>query len=136
MSLKNTIRNVLNIRKDRALIPAGPKPQIGSSIVRERLRIRLKYHITAEQWEWFTEHGWRTVDMRNNRREYTSVPDKILVKLLERQGAERNELHARLIKKTSAPKTSGEADKPELTPPEAKKPATERRAGKIAAEVD
>lgn len=136
MSLKNTIRNVLKIRKERAIAPPGPMPQIGSSIVRERLRIRLKYPISNEQWDWFTAQGWRTVDMRNNRREYTSVPDKILVKLLERQGAERNELHARLIKKTSAPKTSGEADKPELTPPEAKKPATERRAGKIAAEVD
>jgi len=104
MSLKNTIRNVLNIRKERALTPAGPKPQIGSSIVRERLRIRLKYHITSEQWEWFSDHGWRTVDMRTNRREYTSVPDKVLVKLLDIEGEAREALHARLFRKSAASK--------------------------------
>jgi len=109
MGLKNTIRNVLNIRKERSIAPAGPMPQIGSSVVRERLRIRLKYPITKEQWEWFTAHGWRTVDMRTERREYTSVPDKILVKLLEKQGAERDALHLRLIKKTSAAKSADKA---------------------------
>jgi len=131
MSLKNTIRNVLNIRKERAIAPPGPMPQIGSSIVRDRLRIKLKYPISNEQWDWFTAQGWRTVDMRNNRREYTSVPDKILVKLLERQGAERNELHARLIKKSSAPRKSGTADKPDLKTE--KKPAPEKRA--VVAEI-
>ncbi|MET3106268.1 hypothetical protein AAKU67_000749 [Oxalobacteraceae bacterium GrIS 2.11] len=102
MSLKNTIRNVLNIRTERALPPPGPKPQIGSSIVRERLRIRLKYHITTEQWNWFTGHGWRTVDMRNNRREYTAVPDKVLAKLLDLDGEAREALHQRLFRKSSS----------------------------------
>jgi hypothetical protein len=104
MSLKNTIRNVLNIRKERQLPPPDLKPQIGSSIVRERLRIRLKYHITAEQWDWFTDHGWRVVDMRTNRREYTSVPDKVLVKLLDLEGEAREELHQRLFRKSSVSK--------------------------------
>jgi len=106
MSLKNVIRNVLKIRKERAIDPPGPMPQIGSSIVRDRLRIRLKYPISNEQWDWFTARGWRAIDMRNNRREYTSVPDKILIKLLERQGAEREDLHQRLVKKTAVAKTA------------------------------
>jgi len=106
MSLKNVIRNVLKIRKERAIDPPGPMPQIGSSIVRDRLRIRLKYPISNEQWDWFTARGWRAIDMRNNRREYTSVPDKILIKLLERQGAEREDLHQRLVKKTAVAKKS------------------------------
>ena len=97
MSLKNAIRNVLNIRKERELPPAGPMPTIGSSIVRDRLRIRLKYPINAEQWEFFTKRGWRTADMRKDRRRYMSVPDKILVKLLDRSGVERESLHNRLI---------------------------------------
>jgi hypothetical protein len=104
MSIKNTIRNVLNIRKERSLLPPGPQPQIGSSIVRERLKIRLKYHITAEQWDWFTEHGWRTIDMRTNRREYTSVPDKVLVKLLDLEGDPREVLHQRLFRKSTVAK--------------------------------
>lgn len=106
MGLKNTIRNVLNIRKERSLAPVGPMPQIGSSVVRDRLRIRLKYPITSEQWDWFTAQGWRTVDMRTERREYTSVPDKIVLKLLEKQGADRDALHMRLVKKTSVAKTT------------------------------
>lgn len=107
MGLKNTIRNVLNIRKERSLAPVGPMPQIGSSVVRDRLRIRLKYPITSEQWDWFTAQGWRTVDMRTERREYTSVPDKIVLKLLEKQGADRDALHMRLVKKTRVAKTTG-----------------------------
>jgi len=113
MSLKNAIRNVLNIRQERAIVPPGPMPQIGSSIVRDRLRIRLKYPISNEQWDWFTARGWRAIDMRSNRREYTSVPDKILLKLLERQGAEREELHQRLVKKTSTDTTRKSAKPPE-----------------------
>ncbi len=114
MGLKNTIRNVLKIRKERAIAPPGPMPKIGSSVVRNRLRIRLKYPITDEQWGWFTAQGWRTVDMRSERREYTSVPDKIVVKLLERQGAERDALHTRLINKTSIA-NSGEVTRSEKT---------------------
>lgn len=113
MSLTNVIRNVFNIRKERSVPAAGPMPPIGSNIVRERLRIRLKYPITLEQWEFFSRNGWRTVDMRKDRRRYMSVPDKILVKLLDRSGAERDDLHSRLIKvemkkTTSRKKTDGD----------------------------
>lgn len=97
MSLKNVIRNVLNIRTERALAPPGPKPAIGSSIVLNHLRIRLKYPITDVQWDWFTDQGWRTADMRKERRKYASVPDKILIKLITRDGAERDKLHQQLL---------------------------------------
>jgi len=115
MSLKNLIRNALHIRRERALAPAGPMPQIGSSIVRDKLRIRLKYPLSKEQWNWFTANGWRTVDMRNNRRQYISVPDNILLDLLdllELEGPERAVLHARLIKKDSAAHNSVAAAQP------------------------
>jgi len=122
MSIKNTIRNVLNIRKERALPPAGPKPQIGSSIVRDRLRIRLKYHITTEQWDWFVSRGWRTVDMRTNRREYTNVPDKVLLKLLDLEGEEREVLHQRLFKKADAARAERESRAPKAVPAKVTKP--------------
>ena len=116
MGLKDTIRNVLKIRKERAIAPAGPMPKIGSSIVRERLRIRLKYPITHEQWEWFIRHGWRTVDMRTERREYTSVPDKILMKLLEKSGVERDTLHLRLITKANTLSKTARTEKTSHSP--------------------
>lgn len=98
MSLKNSLRTLLKIRVLREPLPPGPKPPVGSNIVRDRLRIRLKYPIASEQWEWFTMHGWRTVDMRTNRRRYTCVPDKVLLRLLNAGELERDALHHRLIK--------------------------------------
>jgi hypothetical protein len=111
MKLKNTLRTLLGIRVERAPLPPGPKPQIGSNIVREKLRIRLKYPVSDEQWEWFTEKGWRTIEMRTNRRRYVNVPDKLLLKFLNADIAERELLHRRLLKvptkrvvKTAPPK--------------------------------
>jgi hypothetical protein len=98
MKLKNTLRTLLGIRVEREPLPPGPKPQIGSNIVRDKLRIRLKYPVNDEQWEWFTEKGWRTIDMRSNRRRYVSVPDKLLMKFLDADSEERELLHRRLLK--------------------------------------
>lgn len=97
MNVKNTLRTLLGIRVERELLPPGPKPQVGSNIVRDKFRIRLKYPVTDEQWAWFTEKGWRTIDMRTNRRRYTSVPDKLLLKFLNSTGIEREALHQRLM---------------------------------------
>lgn len=97
MNVKDSLRTLLKIRVERAVLPPGPKPQIGSNIVRETFRIRLKYPISDEQWEWFLERGWRTVDMRTNRRRYTCVPDKVLMKLLNSSDLERDVLHQRLV---------------------------------------
>ena len=98
MKLKDTLRTLMRVRVERELPPPGAKPPIGSSIVRDRLRIRLKHPINSEQWEWFVLQGWRTIDMRTNRRHYTCVPEKILGKLLEAGAPERDVLHRELIK--------------------------------------
>jgi hypothetical protein len=97
MNLKNTLRTLFRIRAIREPLPPGPKPAVGSNIVRNRLRIRLRYPISGEQWEWFTEQGWRAIDMRTNQRRYICVPDKVLVRLLGANGLERDLLHQRLI---------------------------------------
>jgi hypothetical protein len=91
---------------ERQLPPAGEKPPIGSNIVREKLRIRLKYPITDELWKFMTAMGWRAVDMRYNKRRYTVVPDKVLVKLINADEIERHVLHARLVKVTKRDKSS------------------------------
>ena len=97
MNLKNTLRTLFRIRVERKPLPVGAKPPIGSNIVRDKLRIRLRYPISNEQWEWFSEQGWRTIDMRTNRRHYICVRDKALIKLLSASGLERDVLHHRLI---------------------------------------
>jgi hypothetical protein len=97
MILRNSIRTFFKIRAQRELPPPGEKPPVGSNIVFERVRIRLKYPITDEQWKWFTDHGWRTVDMRTDRRRYSLVPDKGLVRLLAAEGLQREVMHKKLL---------------------------------------
>jgi hypothetical protein len=97
MYIKNAFRNLLKIRKERALPPAGPKPPVGSNIVLDRIRIRLKQPISDEQWNWLTQHGWRTVDMRSERRRYATVPEKGVIRLLKADGLEREVIHSKMI---------------------------------------
>jgi hypothetical protein len=86
------------IRIERQVPPPGEKPTIGTSIVREKLRMRLKYPISDEMWKWLSAMGWRAIDMRINKRRYIVVPDKVLTKLIHATPEERHLLHARLIK--------------------------------------
>jgi hypothetical protein len=72
-------------------------PQIGSSIVLDNLRIKLKHPINIEQWHWFSKLGWRTVDMRTDRRKYICLPDIVLMKLLDADKVNRETLYQSLI---------------------------------------
>ncbi len=74
----DTLRKIAGIRKERRLPPAGPQPQTGSNIAYEHFRIQLKYPITAEQWHWFVEKGWRKIDMRTERRHYAKLADQLV----------------------------------------------------------
>jgi hypothetical protein len=97
MSLKNALRTLLKIRKERALPPAGFKPPVGSNIVLDRMRIRLKHPISDEQWSWLVERGWRTVDMRTDRRRYVLVPEKGVIRMLKAEGLEREVILKKMI---------------------------------------
>ena len=99
MKLKDLLRNLFGFRNTRQIPPTTPQPPVGSNIVLGRLRIFLKYPIDCEQWEWFTLMGWRTIDMRTNRRYYTIVPDKELLRLIKAADQERDALHHSLIKR-------------------------------------
>lgn len=105
-TMKDTFRTILGIRKDRKLLPISEQPMVGSNIVRERLRIWLKYPITSEQWAWFVKMGWRTVDLRNDRRRYTSVSDRLLLKLLNAEEHERDRMHQALLDAATARQAS------------------------------
>jgi hypothetical protein len=97
MTIKNTFRTLFNIRVERALPPPGPQPTVGSSIVRGTLRIRLKVPIDSEQWAWFSALGWRTTDMRTDRRRYVCVHNRALLKLLDADKGKRDRMHAQLL---------------------------------------
>lgn len=98
MNLINFLRTLFKIRVQRKLIAPGSMPPIGSSIVLDNLKIKLKHPINEEQWFWFSRHEWRVIDMRMNQRSYISVPDDVLLKLLSMNWSDREELHTRLIR--------------------------------------
>lgn len=97
MKLIDSFRTLFRIRTQRRRPPAGPKPPVGSSIVNERLRMRLNFPISPEQWNWLTEMGWRTTDMRTDRRQYTLVSETFVTRLLDADEEQRYSLHQRLM---------------------------------------
>ncbi|MEN9864697.1 MAG: hypothetical protein RL748_287 [Pseudomonadota bacterium] len=98
MVVINTIRNMIGIRRPRRIAPAGPQPQLGSNVVNGHLRMRLKYPITNEQWHWLSQKGWRTVDMRHDRRHYLTVDDQSVLDLISVDTPEEREtIHSMIL---------------------------------------
>jgi hypothetical protein len=96
--LKDTLRTLFRIRAERALPPPGAKPAFGSTIVWRRLKMQLFIPIDHEQWEWLTMQGWRTLDMRGNRRRYYRVPRSAVNRLLmAKTPEEREAIHRRIV---------------------------------------
>ncbi|MFZ6758010.1 hypothetical protein ACO0K9_12445 [Undibacterium sp. Ji50W] len=95
--IKNGLRNIFRVRNQRAVTPPGPKPPFGSTIVLERLKMQLIVSIDYEQWDWLTEKGWRTLDMRQNRRRYFRVQRKAVTRLLHAKPDDREALHQQIV---------------------------------------
>lgn len=95
--IKNSLRNIFRVRSPRELPPPGPKPAFGSTIVLNRLKMQLIVPIDYEQWDWLTEKGWRTLDMRQNRRRYYRVQRKAVTRLLHANAEDRETLHQQIV---------------------------------------
>lgn len=90
------LRTFAGIRRVRELAPVREKPSVGSSIVRDQLRIRVKFTLDDPFWNWLVDKGWRPMPLQNNRRKYTVVPERIFVKLLSGDLAQREEIDLQL----------------------------------------
>ncbi len=98
MLVIDSLRTLMRIRRPRQLLRAGLQPTVGSNIVNGTLRMRLKHPVSAEQWYWLAKMGWRTVDMRDNRRKYQLVDDRLLQQLLSAETLEqRTDIHASIM---------------------------------------
>jgi hypothetical protein len=95
--LIDKVRTLAGVRKVRQIPTGMDKPPLGTSIVRDKLRIRLKYPIDDEFWQWLASNGWRAMQQRNNRRRYFVVAEKTLVKLMKADLDLRNQLHDKMI---------------------------------------
>jgi hypothetical protein len=95
--LKDIRRTLIGIRKPRQVLPIGERPLVGSNIVMKNLRMRLKYPINNELWGWLAQMGWRTIDIRKDRRHYTMVSEKILIRLINANAPKRDVIHQHLV---------------------------------------
>lgn len=93
----NFFRNLLKIRKKRRPLPSGPRPQVGSIIVRRSLRIRVSQPIHPDLWDWLMLSGWRVNTYKNDRRRYHTLPSGVLSQLAAVAPEHRSELHAQLV---------------------------------------
>ncbi len=95
--LIDRVRTLAGVRKVRQIPSAVDKPPIGTSVVRENLRLRLKYPIDDDFWQWLSSNGWRAMQQRNNRRRYIVVAEKTLIKLMKADLDLRNQIHDKMI---------------------------------------
>jgi len=95
--LVDRVRTLAGVRKVRQIPTGMDKPPLGTSVVRANLRIRLKYPIDDDFWQWLSSNGWRARQQRNSRRRYIVVAEKTLVKLMKADLDLRNQIHDKMV---------------------------------------
>lgn len=97
--LNDQVRTLIGIRRVRQLPAPRGKPALGTSIVLDNLRIRLVHPIDENFWQWLSAKGWRAMlmNVHKNQRRYQLVPEKMLVKMILADPAERENVHDQLI---------------------------------------
>ena len=95
--LIDKMRTLAGVRKVRQIPSGVDKPPVGTSVVRDNLRLRLKYPIDDDFWQWLSSNGWHPMQQRNNRRRYIVVAEKTLIKLMKADLDLRNQIHDKMI---------------------------------------
>lgn len=94
-------RTLFGIRKKRKLLPATARPQIGATIVRRNVKIKVSQPCDPALWDWMLLSGWRVNPMRNDRRVCVSLP-RDAIDQLNAAGVDKwAKVHDRLLKSVS-----------------------------------
>jgi hypothetical protein len=88
--LPSNVRNLLGIRKRRALQPKGPKPSPDARICSGDLRLAVQAGMSDALWAWLSTLGWREITFHPDRRRYQDIPEA-WVRLLYEAPPERRE---------------------------------------------
>jgi hypothetical protein len=112
MGLLDPLRNLLNVRVDRARGNRGPKPRLGAKICCGDIRMSVQSGLTEDMWSWLQEQGWREITFRPDRRRYRDVPPSLVTKLFdavptERLNALKHAMQAAIAKPTIQPLKRG-----------------------------
>jgi len=67
-------RNLFGIRQKRRSPPVTPAPQLGATIIRNGVKIKITQSCDGELWDWLLLSGWRVNNVRNDRRKGIVLP--------------------------------------------------------------
>lgn len=90
-NVRDQVRNLLKIRRDRELPPPGAKPPLGSRIVCGEVRMRVQAGMSDALWRWLLAGGWREVTFRPDRRRYRDIPHAYVTRLIDSVSTEERE---------------------------------------------
>lgn len=83
INVRNQVRNLLGIRRERKVPRRTPKPSVGARIFRDDVRMVVQAGLDRELWGWLQDQGWREVMVRPDRRIYREVPSSWVTLLID-----------------------------------------------------
>jgi hypothetical protein len=101
-AVRDRLRTLLNIRKDRGAQRRGPRPSIGSRIYRDDVRMTVQAGMTVELWGWLQTQGWREVLFKGDRRKYSEIPTDWAMQLIDCPPERREQVLAQAIENAVA----------------------------------
>lgn len=83
INVRNQVRNLFGIRRERKVPRRTLKPSVGARIFREDVRMVVQAGLDRELWGWLQDQGWREVTVRPDRRVYREVPSSWVTLLID-----------------------------------------------------
>ncbi len=90
--VRDQVRTLLKIRRERHLPEPGSRPPIGARIVCGDLRMSVQAGMSESLWRWLAKQGWREVLVRPDRRRYREVPHAFVTRLIDAAAEERERI--------------------------------------------
>jgi hypothetical protein len=92
--VRDQVRTLLRIRRERHIAPPGGRPTIGARIVCGDLRMIVQAGMSDTLWRWLAKQGWREVLFRPDRRRYREIPHAFVTRLIDATADERERVLA------------------------------------------
>ena len=111
-AVRDRLRTLLNIRKNRNAQRRGPRPSVGARIYNDDVRMTVQAGMTVDLWSWLQSQGWREVLFKGDRRRYRDVSTEMAMELIDAPPERREEVLAQAIENAVArtrPTESGAA---------------------------
>jgi len=99
--VRNTVRNLFNIRQKRRVPPVGTKPSVNTHICRGSVKMRVTHELDDRLWQWLALQNWRKITVPDDRRRYRHLPDSAFKVLLRAPIEELGDTHRRMLSAAS-----------------------------------